>query len=350
MLIKKGNDTNIFISAEAEKTLISMCTYISEHKVLSTILSHAGNRSPPVKAKVAKCLEQIIVKLNTKIMTFREKEKIVDQLAIYLSDASQDVRNNAKQAFRTLSNLVSKDDFEKLMTKSLNEQKYNKVKEFLEKGFNTSMSEFSPSKQSFYRGNSNRTSRKAKLRANGGNYASDGFDNSGYKASSMRFNTSKNIHENKSSSGSSHGFKRQSYGQRTPILSKNSKTEYEPYPRYEGGSGSSMSGINTAQNRRIQKVIPPRNADVSNTDTEDNKNSSYSPSKSSKQQRRIPKRIIRKLDEKSIPRAPDFGRRDMTEITQASDERSIFDRLRDPDTKVASKAAENILNSFEEYK
>ena len=121
MLIKKGNDTNVFISAEAEKTLISMCTYINEHKVSSTILNHAGNRSPPVKAKVAKCLEQIIVRLNTKIMTFREKEKIINQLAIYLSDASQDVRNNAKQAFSTLSNLLSKDDFEKLMAKSLNE-------------------------------------------------------------------------------------------------------------------------------------------------------------------------------------------------------------------------------------
>ena len=212
------------------------------------------------------------------------------------------------------------------------------------------MSEFSPSKQSFYRGSSNRTTRKSKFRASSGNYASDSFDNNDYNASSMRSNTSKNIADNKSSSGSSHGFKRQSYDQHAPILSKNSKTEYEPYPRYEGGSGSSMSNIYTVQNRGIKKVIPSQNVNVSNTDTEDNKNISYSPSKSNKQQRRIPKRIIHKLYAKNIPRVSDFSRHDMTEVTQASDERSIFDRLKDNDTKVASKAAENILNSFEDYK
>lgn len=55
VLIKKGNDTNIFISAEAEKTLLSMCSNCNESKVLSTIMTHAGNRSALVKSKVARC-------------------------------------------------------------------------------------------------------------------------------------------------------------------------------------------------------------------------------------------------------------------------------------------------------
>lgn len=114
VLIKKSSDTNIFISSEAERTLISMCTYLPETKVFSTLNAHASNRNPAVKAKVAKCYEQIIVKLNSKITSFREKEKLIDQNATYLSDANQEVRNNAKQAFSTLSNLVSKDVFEKL--------------------------------------------------------------------------------------------------------------------------------------------------------------------------------------------------------------------------------------------
>lgn len=123
-------------------------------------MTHAGNRSAQFKSKVAKCLQQIVIKLGNKITSFKENYKIIDQMATYLSDASQEVRNNAKQAFNTLSQLCSKTEFEEMITKSLNEQKYNKVKEFMEQGFQSSMSEFSPSKQSYSRGGSNRSQRK----------------------------------------------------------------------------------------------------------------------------------------------------------------------------------------------
>lgn len=281
-------------------------------------------------------------------MSFREKEKLIDLLATYLSDASQDVRNNAKQAFSTLSNLLPKSDFETLMNKSLSESKYNKVKEFLEKGFQASMSDFSPSKQSFYRG-TNKSTRK-KFRASGATYASDGFEaQGGYKGSPLKYKTASKISDNRSTNGDAMNAADKIYSQRTPLSSKNLKTEYEAYPRY-GDSGSSLSSAYRLQNHRIQKIVPSRGGEsVSGTDIEDSKQSGYSPSKSSKQQKRIPKRNIRKLDEKSVPRAPDFSRREVSEYTPSAEERDIFARLKDPDSKVASKAAEQILNNYEEY-
>jgi len=117
VLIKKGNDTNIFISAEAEKTLLSICANCNEQKVLNNILTHAGNRSSLVKAKVGRCCGEIISKLGQKISSFKDKEKIIDQIATYLSDAGQEVRYNAKQAFKLISNLLTKQAFEDLMNK-----------------------------------------------------------------------------------------------------------------------------------------------------------------------------------------------------------------------------------------
>ena len=45
---------------------------------------------------------------------YKDSDKIIDQLATYLSDASQEVRNDAKHAFSTLSNQLGKEGFETL--------------------------------------------------------------------------------------------------------------------------------------------------------------------------------------------------------------------------------------------
>lgn len=348
-MIKKGNDTNIFISSEAEKTLISMCQNANENKVLSVILTHSGNRSALVKAKVAKCLDQIISKLGAKIKSFRDNSQIINQLATYLSDAGQEVRNNAKQAFNTLNQIVSKEEFEKLMSGCLTEQQYNKVKEMLEKGFQASMSEFSPSKQSFYRGNSNSSTRK-RMKASGGNYASDGFEaNGSYKGSSIKYKSTNHISASKSIDGSLSNTRNAPYGQRTPFSSKNSQSENQGHPKQT--SNKTISIINRSQNSGVQKIVPNKqNSETySQAGGEDFKGSYYSPSKSSKQQRRISKQSIKKLDEKSLPRALDFSRRETTDNTQVIDENDVFAKLKDPDSKVASKAAESLLNNFEEY-
>lgn len=342
VLIKKGNDTNIFISAEAEKSLLSMCSNCNESKVLATIMTHAGNRSALVKAKVARCCEEIIVKLGNKFKNFKEKDKVIDQLAVYLSDASQEVRNNAKQAFNKLSNLCSKDEFEKITMKSLNEQKYNKVKELLEKGFHTSMSDFNPTKQSFY---SRRTVRQPRKGNRNGNSASDGFEINGLKQTPSKFKSSMSI-SNLDDDVRSQG----RVDSRNSIYSRRSAQKNKGTGLSYGNNGlatnKTISVINTAQNSRIQKVVPG-NERSSHTDTEDSKTSKSTPHKF--KHRRIPKRSIKKLDEKSVPRGPDFGKRDTLDNTPVVDERDIFEKLKDPDSKVASKAAENLVNNFSEH-
>jgi len=57
ILLKKGSDTNTFISDEAEKALISMVNNCMDTKVLSAILSQNVNtRSTILRQKIAKCL------------------------------------------------------------------------------------------------------------------------------------------------------------------------------------------------------------------------------------------------------------------------------------------------------
>jgi hypothetical protein len=58
--------------------------------------------------------------------------------------------------------------------------------------------------------------------------------------------------------------------------------------------------------------------------------------------------ILNKLDENSVPRGPDFGRREAIETTPLIEEKDVFSRLKDPDSKVSSKAAEYLINNYEE--
>lgn len=202
------------------------------------------------------------------------------------------------------------------------------------------MSDFSPSKQSFYRGSSNKSSRRNKIRPSGGNYASDGFEaQGGYKGSPLKYKTSTYIPDNHSINGDARMTKKASYGKRSPLSSKNTKSEYEPYAKFEGGS---------SQQQRIQKIRPGGHDALSVSESEDYKTSKYTPSRSSNQ-RRISKRNIRKLDEKSVPRAPDFSRREPSEYTQATDKRDVFARLKDPDSKIASKAAETLIKNYSDH-
>ncbi len=345
ILIKKSNDTNVFISAEAEKTLLSMWSYWNEQKVLTTIMTHSSNRSPQVKSKVAKWLEQIIVKLSNKFTSFKENNKVIDQLAIYLSDASQEVRTDAKKAFNTLSQLWSKAEFEEMMNKSLSEQKYNKVKELLEKGFQTSMSEFNPTKQSFYREGSNRSSRKQLV--NGGN-SSNGFDLEGGMSSSSKFKSSSSIPKIKEEDGSPTDSKYSLYSKRHLNNSKYSSNGNNKFER-NSDRNSTISVINSTANSRIQKIIPKDGNDklANNTDVEDNKSTKSSPNKYSKQ-KKISRSSIKRLDEKSVPRAPDFSKREATDI-EIVEEKDVFVQLNHPDSKISSKAAEVLINNYEEY-
>ena len=111
---------------------------------------------------------------------------------------------------------------------------------------------------------------------------------------------------------------------------------------------NTITVINPSGGQQIQKIHPDRPNNSSNTDTE-NGSVKFTPNKLSKQ-RRISKRNIKKLDEKSIPRGPDLSRKADLDSTPLVDKRSVFAKLKDPDSKVCSKAAEYLISNYSDHK
>jgi hypothetical protein len=183
--------------------------------------------------------------------------------------------------------------------KSLNEQKYNKVKELLEKGFHTSMSDFNPTKQSFYRGGSNRNVRRTVR--NGA--SSIGFDINGIsktpnkKKSSLIFSKYQdNENMNRNMSKSVNKPSPSIYSKRTSLKSNN-----------QYGETSSRLRVNNTYgvaNPNSSEII--KGGDHLNyTDSEDSKTMKSTPN-NFKKHRRISRKNIKKLDDVSVPMPPDF--------------------------------------------
>lgn len=215
---------------------------------------------------------------------------MIDQLATYLSDAGQEVRNSAKQAFSTLSNLLSKVNFESLTMKCLSEQKYNKVKEIFEKGFNSSMSDFNPTKQSFYRGKDNRSTRRNFRNENN---SSNGFGVDGLDNSPSKFKTSASASKFSVNEGAPKAVIKSSPSAYSKRSSFKSNREYgsDENPRHV--ANNTISVIHAHDNSEIQKIVPGKlYGKASYTDTEDNKTTKSTP-KSVPKQRRISKRNIK---------------------------------------------------------
>ena len=62
LLRKASVETNSFISDEADKALVSFCTYCQDSKVLRAILTATNNgnhKSNLVRQKICKCLETV---------------------------------------------------------------------------------------------------------------------------------------------------------------------------------------------------------------------------------------------------------------------------------------------------
>ena len=71
--------------------------------------------------------------MGNKIIFFYNSDKLIGQLANYMSDACQDVRSIAKRAFLALSHAVmDSKDLEKLLLRVLNENSYKKVRSYLD--------------------------------------------------------------------------------------------------------------------------------------------------------------------------------------------------------------------------
>ena len=67
------------------------------------LLQNMNSRSNLQRLKICMCLQSIVKQLGNNILFFKDNDKLLVQLAKYLQDASQDVRQSAKIAFVLMS-------------------------------------------------------------------------------------------------------------------------------------------------------------------------------------------------------------------------------------------------------
>ena len=123
IVLKKGADANNFISDEADRCLQSLVSNCQENKVLMVIqMQNLNSRSNMIRLKLCQCLFSIVKSLGNNILFFKDNDKLIIQLAKYLQDASQDVRQTAKNSFIVMSQtIMGQNDLEKLLQRVLNE-------------------------------------------------------------------------------------------------------------------------------------------------------------------------------------------------------------------------------------
>ena len=142
-LIKKGLEAGSFIGVHVNELLDALCESCSENRIASAFLSVLGaqksltsiaNPAPPIKLRAIGCFERLILRLGNKLLSFKDNEKIISVLALFLSEGSLEVRSAAKRAILCASNKVmSPIDFDRLLQRALSEANYSKVKTFLSK-------------------------------------------------------------------------------------------------------------------------------------------------------------------------------------------------------------------------
>lgn len=157
------------------------------------------------------------------------------------------------------------------------------------------MSDFNPTKQSFYKG----SSQKARKTQRKSGSASNGFDFNSISKTPSKYNNS--INESKF----------QDNEHISKSMSKGSPSSYSKRSSYKSSYNYGASGKNKMVNNTISEIKPSNteifkiNKDHNMTDTEDSKTMKSTPNRFSKQ-RKISRKNIRRLNEKSVPRAPDF--------------------------------------------
>ena len=88
ILLKKGSDTNAFISEEAERGLIAMVNNCQDSKVFMVLQNTTTTKSSMMKQRLCKCYETLVLNLGNNILFFKDNDKLLNQLANFLADAS----------------------------------------------------------------------------------------------------------------------------------------------------------------------------------------------------------------------------------------------------------------------
>lgn len=133
-LIKKGADTNTFISEEVKKALIAICQNCSEGRIISVLLNLSGLKAVASKANVCLCMETVIEAQEVRFAQVRDYDKAIVCLGNYLLDGALEVRNAAKKAFSVLvANAMNRADIEKILQRGMSELNYSKAVAVIEK-------------------------------------------------------------------------------------------------------------------------------------------------------------------------------------------------------------------------
>lgn len=99
VLMKKSSDSNAFMAAEADKCLITMCNNLSEGKMLQQLANYNKNKNPVMRGQLSKCYAAMLINAQKKKSS--AEKPLLKNLGEMLSDASQEVRNIAKESLKT---------------------------------------------------------------------------------------------------------------------------------------------------------------------------------------------------------------------------------------------------------
>ena len=78
ILLKRGSDTNQFISEEAEAALLSMTINCSDSKVLQCLLCQQVNsKSNLLRLRICQCLCQLAANMGNNILFFNHNDKLI---------------------------------------------------------------------------------------------------------------------------------------------------------------------------------------------------------------------------------------------------------------------------------
>ena len=78
ILLKRGRDTNYFISEEAESALLSMTVNCSDGKVLASLMAQQVNsKSNLQRLRICQCLCQLVACMGNNILFFKSSDKLI---------------------------------------------------------------------------------------------------------------------------------------------------------------------------------------------------------------------------------------------------------------------------------
>ena len=101
-LLRKGCDSNSFITEEVKSALLSIGFNCSEYKISSIIIGKYQHKSLNYRINIAFLLHTLIERAAGRVLGLKDFDKLAIVLATYAADNSLEVRTAAKKTFSLL--------------------------------------------------------------------------------------------------------------------------------------------------------------------------------------------------------------------------------------------------------